>query len=589
MTTTPPIDPRGDVDLINCDREPIHILGHVQSFGCLIAVSSDWIVMHASRNVSDHLGLDAEDMIGRPLRDLLRDQAMHDLRSRLQMLSGEDSIERLFSAKVLNNDDRLFDVAMHVSGRSVILEFEPREGEDGRKDYLSYIRPMIERIKQCGTPEQTCATAARFVKALTGFDRVMVYRFRPDNTGEVIAESAASGLEPFLGLRYPASDIPKQARELYRRSLLRIISDVNDNVSEIIPARNSEGAPLDLSLSGLRAVSPIHLEYLRNMGVQASMSISILQRGKLWGLFALHHRESRVLSYELKTACDLFGQMFSFVLEQIETTRAHADAERARGLHDKLMAQLAEGADIEQDFETVVRGLSSSIQFDGAAGWINGRFQSVGTAPSEEEFLPLVRFLNTTATSRAFATDNLQKVHPPAADYVGRGAGLLALPVSRTPRDYIVLFRQEVAKSVKWAGNPEKPVEVGPHGARLTPRKSFEAWQETVRGHSAEWTASELRVAEAIRVTLLEVVLRISDAAHRDRARAHERQELLIAELNHRVRNILNLIRGLVSQSRSETTSVTEFTETVSARIHALARAHAARLRLHRHRTLHSV
>ncbi|TIX51653.1 HWE histidine kinase domain-containing protein [Alteraurantiacibacter aquimixticola] len=563
-----------NVDLSNCDREPIHLLGHVQSFGCLLAVSSDWIVLHASRNVEDHLGLPAEQLIGQPLRDRIAPDGLHAIRGRLQTLYTDDAIERLYGLELIEGDDRKFNVAIHISGAAIVLEVEPASDTELEKDHLSSVRGMIERLNAGGEVEEICHTATRFLRALCGFDRVMVYRFGPDDTGEVIAEAAAHHVDSFLGLRYPATDIPRQARELYKRSLIRIISDVDDEVSPIIPETNSEKVPLDLSLSTLRAVSPIHLEYLRNMGVKASMSISILHQGRLWGLFACHHYEPRVLDYSIRSACDLFGQMFSFVLGQAESERGRKDAEVARDLHDRLMRQLAEDSNISRDFGLVVEGLSELIPFDGAAGWINGNFQSIGVAPTKEEFLQLVKFLNTTATSRVFATDSLHKVFPPAEDYIERGAGLLALPVSRTPRDYIVLFRREVAKTVKWAGNPEKPVELGPNGVRLTPRKSFEAWKETVSGHCAEWTASELQVADAIRVTLLEVVLRMSDAANTDRTRAQERQELLIAELNHRVRNILNLIRGLVDQSRSETTSVADFTKTVSDRIHALARAH---------------
>jgi len=562
------------VDLTTCDHEPIHLLGHVQTFGCLIAVSSDWIILHASRNTGDHLGLDAEGLVGRALRGLISDSAIHSIRSRLQLLSGENAIERLYGIYLFDGDDRRFNIAVHVSGRAFVLEFEPYSEDEDRRDYLASVRTMVDRIGSGRTVEEICNASARFVKALTGFDRVMVYRFRHDDTGEVLAEAATSGIGSFLGLRYPASDIPAQARELYRRSLLRIIADVDDKVSEIIPPANPQNQLLDLSLSGLRAVSPIHLEYLRNMDVKASMSISILQNGKLWGLFACHHYSPRVLNYSVRTACDLFGQMFSFVLERVESQRKSADAERARGLHDRLMRQLAEGSRIGEDFDSIVDGLADLIPFDGAAGWIEGEYHAIGQTPTEAEFMPLVRILNTGETSRVYSVDCIADVHPPAAGWVERGAGLLALPVSRTPRDYIVLFRQEVSKTVNWAGNPQKPAELGPNGIRLTPRKSFEAWQETVRGCSSDWTASEIEVAEAIRVTLLEVVLRMADAANLDRLRAHERQELLIAELNHRVRNILNLIRGLVDQSRSEAATVAEFTETVSGRIHALARAH---------------
>ncbi len=185
-----------------------------------------------------------------------------------------------------------------------------------------------------------------------------------------------------------------------------------------------------------------------------------------------------------------------------------------------------------------------------------------------------MRFLNRTTASRAFATHEIGAVHPPAADYTERAAGLLAVPISRAPRDFLVFFRREIARTVTWAGNPEKPVTLGPNGLRLTPRKSFEAWTEVVRGQSLPWSAVDLRIAEALRITLLEVILRLTDSAEKERKSAQERQELLIAELNHRVRNILNLIRGIVAQSRSGTGSVEDFAGLIGERIQALARAH---------------
>jgi len=563
-----------NVDLTNCEREQIHLLGHVQTFGCLVALSSDWLVMHASRNTQDHLGITPQEMIGTPLRDFLLPDAVHSIRGAVQTLTTQDSIARLFDIRLLDKDETLFNLALHRTGRTTILEIEPVRAQGQEGDSLSQVRNIIDRLNTCENIDRLCNIAARFLKAFTGFDRVMVYKFRSDDTGEVIAEAAQNKLEPFLGLRYPATDIPPQARELYKRSLIRIISDVDDDVSPIVPEMNAESEKLDLSLSTLRAVSPIHLEYLRNMGVKASMSISIMHNGKLWGLFACHHYEPLVLDYRTRSSCELFGQMFGFVLSHFEDERRSHDAESARAFHDTLMRHFAEGATIASDFEFVVDGLAELIEFDGAAGWVDGVFKSVGNTPTEDEIMVLVKFLNTTATSKVFATDCLHKVHPPAEDYIKRAAGVLALPVSRNPRDYIMLFRSEVAKTVNWAGNPEKPVEVGPNGIRLTPRKSFEAWQQMVHGQSEEWTPKEMQAADAIRVTLLEVVLRMSDAANLERSRAQEKQELLIAELNHRVRNILNLIRGLVDQSRSDATSVEDFTANVSGRIQALARAH---------------
>jgi len=270
----------------------------------------------------------------------------------------------------------------------------------------------------------------------------------------------------------------------------------------------------------------------------------------------------------------LFAQLFSFLLDQRETDKERADQAKVRQLHESLMAQLDASSSITDNLDTVLAGISTIIPFDGAVGFIDGNFTSVGHTPSREEFVGLAKFLNTTAVSRIYSNRNLASAFPPAEAFADVTAGILAIPVSRSPRDYIVLCRRELKSVVNWAGDPSKPVTVGKFGARLSPRKSFEAWQEVVHHHSAAWTESERLTADALRITLMEVVLRMSDSALKDRAKAQESQEILIAELNHRVRNILNLIKGLINQSKDDAKSISEFTNIVGGRVHALARAH---------------
>ncbi|RVT81705.1 GAF domain-containing protein [Rhodobacteraceae bacterium CCMM004] len=561
-------------DLTNCDREPIHILGRIQSFGCLLAISPDWIVNRASSNTAAHLGIAAEDLIGVPLAEVLPPETLHRLRSQMQTLSQGDGIARIFGFPAVG-DGRPFDIALHRSGRTIVLELEPVSPDRAdQAERTLAVQALIGRVMRQDTVDAMAREAARALQTLTGFDRVMVYRFGEDESGHVIAEVAPPGAEPYLGLRYPASDIPKQARALYTKNLLRLIADVNDPCADIVPERGADGAPLDLSLAVTRAVSPIHLEYLRNMGVAASMSVSILRKGRLWGLFACHHDAPHLLDYQTRSAVELFAQLFAYELARVETDAELRNIEMARSLHDRMMARLSSGVDLVAAFETVAEELEDVIAFDGIAIYSGGEYRVLGAAPTREEFLGFARFLNTAETGQVFATDHIAAVYPAGEGFADRAAGALAIPVSRTPRDYLVMFRREIIRTVNWAGDPSKPVTVGPHGARLTPRKSFAAWQEVVRQHSAPWRTTERRAAEALRVTLLEVVLKLADENNATSQRAQEQQELLIAELNHRVRNILNLIRGLVGQSQENLTEVRAFAAILDARIHALARAH---------------
>ncbi len=561
-----------NIDLSSCDREPIHIPSRIQSFGTLISVTPDWIINHISDNAHEMLGKDAKDIVGQQLSGLISDSALHDIRGRLQLLGSGDSVERLFSVDVMDNDE-MFDIAVHRSGRSTVIEFEKTD-LDIDHDYMTYIKPMIARIEQSSNVLQICQTAVRQLKAILNFDRVMVYRFLNDDAGEVIAEAKQADMDSFLNLRYPATDIPKQARVLYKRNLLRIISDVNDEGVEINPVLSAEGEPLDLSLSTTRAVSPIHLEYLKNMGVGASMSISIIVRGKLWGLFACHNNSPKHIGYGMRSMSELFAQMFSYVLDQKENDERSAEAVQGQIIHDQIMAQLADGNTITENFETIADAISSVIPYDGLAVWANEDYLTRGDTPKRSEFLEIIPFLNTTAQGAVYSVQNLASKCPKAEAFSDIAAGILVIPISRSPRDYLILFRREIAQSVNWAGNPEKPAQLGPNGIRLTPRKSFESWQEIVKGSCSEWTESQLRTAGNLRITLLEVVLRLTDNAVRERGKAQEQQELLIAELNHRVRNILNLIRGLINQSKDDAKDIASFTEVIGGRIHALALAH---------------
>jgi light-regulated signal transduction histidine kinase (bacteriophytochrome) len=300
------------VDLTACDREPIHLLGAIQPFGFLLSVNADWVVVRASENTHSHVGLEPGQIVGQPAERCVHAEVLHGIRGRLQLAPAPGVVERLFGQR-LTPGGRLFDIALHQSGLETIMEFEPSEKQEASA--LATLRTVFNRLERHVNQRDLCRDAARQVRALTGFNRVMIYRFDEDGSGEVVAESAKSGLPSFLGLRYPAADIPAQARTLYERNILRIIVDVDAVPAAIAPALSPEGMPLDLSMSVLRSVSPIHLEYLRNMGVRSSMSISILRGGRLWGLIACHHPMPNHVGFQRRSVAELFGQMFSYLLE----------------------------------------------------------------------------------------------------------------------------------------------------------------------------------------------------------------------------------------------------------------------------------
>ena len=561
------------IDLTNCDREPIHLLGAVQPIGALIALSADWMVSRVSANIGEFFNTTPSDLIGRPASTIFSADAIHAMRNRLALLRSPDSMERMFRCD-LTGDERYFDVALHMSNSTVILELEPSTERD-YGDATGTVRGMISRLDQSSDLTRFLAEGTRQVRALTGFDRVMIYKFDHDQSGEVVAEAAKSGIGSFMGLHYPASDIPAQARDLYKRSLIRMITDIDAVPVRMMPELDEHKKPLDLSLAVLRSVSPIHVEYLRNMGVKASMSISIVVEGELWGLFACHHYSPRCPSFERRAVCELFSQMFSMRLESRERKITVEFERHARDLCDQLLSGVASDETLLNDPEWLSSILMSAIPADGVGVWINGNYAFSGQTPDTRSFSQIIRALGSTAAGKIFATDRIADLVPDASTFASQAAGMLTIPISRTPRDYVVLFRTERIRAVRWAGDPHKPVEYGPNGPRLTPRKSFDEWKELVENRSEPFTPSQVRVAETLRATLIEVVLRLADEASIQRKAATERQELLIAELNHRVRNILSLIRGLIRQSKpGEGVTIEQFVDLIDGRVHALARAH---------------
>jgi light-regulated signal transduction histidine kinase (bacteriophytochrome) len=340
----------------------------------------------------------------------------------------------------------------------------------------------------------------------------------------------------YLGLRYPASDIPRQARRLYLRNTIRLIPDARYVPAPLVGlADRSDDAPLDLSDSVLRSVSPIHLEYLANMGVVASMSLSLVVEGRLWGLIACHHRAPRFLPTRIRAALDLFGQMASFQLETRLAAEALALRSRTKAIQETLIADLASADDIREGLQRSRQALLDYLPASGLALWIDGEFAAVGETPTRAEVAGLVAWLNESVTDGVFQTDALASYYPPAAAMSATASGVLAISVSRSPRDYLIWFRPEQVQTVRWAGDPNKPVVDGGRGARLSPRKSFADWRQEVRLRSDPWGPVDIKTAESLRVSLLEVVLEHVDQLARERQRARLQQDALLAQLDDRI------------------------------------------------------
>ena len=580
---------RDSVNLTNCDREPIHIPGAILPHGAMLVLECNTLrVLQAAGDTSGLLGQSIDDLLDRPVDSLFSIQQIN----RLHALCKEEDLVKprhLLDPILRVVADCPLDASAHRVDGNLIVEFEAGEpGDPFVADPLAAVQLMVEGFGSAASLNALCQMATASVRRVAQYDRVMIYRFMADGSGWVIAENRAPELAPFLDLHYPAADIPQQARALYLKSWLRLITQVDYDPALLTPTLNPRtGTPLDMSYAILRDVSPIHREYLRNMGIDASMSISIIVAGKLWGLIACHHNSPRLLPRHLRAVCELFGSMFSLQLEAREKSEQFEARLASRKILQELMLNLAGVEDYAHGLTQQTPNLldyihGGDIALDGSrsggvAVRVEGEITFLGTTPTRQQISELTEWLTSymLETEGVFATDRLSEIYPEAKAFANVASGLLVIAVSRDPSDFILWFRPELVETALWAGDPVKPVTKGPDGDRISPRKSFEVWKHTVRNRALPWTLAETDSAFDLRVSLLQVVLRRIEAASRERAMAHERDKLLMAELDHRVKNTLANIQALVTQSSRSAETLKSFVEGLDKRIHSMAKAHS--------------
>jgi light-regulated signal transduction histidine kinase (bacteriophytochrome) len=563
------------VDLTGCDREPIHICGAIQPHGVLLAMDRrDFVIRQWAGDTLFFLGVELRRTSQLSLFSLFDEQALSPIL--VQLKSGKAKIGPSILLGLISRSGHLpLDATLRADGDTVIMELEAARGSPLMSgDALSLVKNMLAALQSVAGLEAFCQAAAEQVRASTGFDRVMIYRFLHDDSGEVIAEAKGAGVDAFLGLRFPASDIPNQARELYRHSWLRLIPDADYLPAPLEPASNGPNfPPLDMGLCALRSVSPIHLEYMRNMGVAASMSMSIVIGDRLWGLIACHSFAPHYVAADLRIACELFAQIFSLQLEA--KTEAGRSERRisARHVREGLTARLTKPIEVGAELVTGEPTLLDMIPAGGVAVWLDDRLHTLGDVPAAEFIMDLAAWLHKT--ERSFVeTSELGALLPAAASCAGVASGLLALSLSRQPKDYVLWFRPEAARTVLWAGEPNKLVASGPLGERLTPRKSFDVWRQEARGKSEPWDPIDIETAQAFRVWLLGNVLQQIALARKEDQATIARQAMLMAELDHRVKNILANTQALVQQSKGSAETIEGFALSLERRIRAMAQAH---------------
>lgn len=501
------------VDLTTCDKEPIHIPGRIQPHGVLLALSSPGLrIEQASESAQAMLGRPAGDLLGTALSDLIDGDRWEPLSEVL--LSDEPSSGNPLRVTMGKGPSRLqFDGAAHRNADGIlILELEnPRsDGEPPPSDHSRSIRRAMSRLQGTSSLRDFCQVATAEARALTGFDRVTVYRFDPEWNGSVFAEDRRDGLEPLLGLHFPASDIPEQARRLYHLNPIRMIADVAAKSAPILPGEGSgTGRPLDLSHSVLRSVSPIHIQYLKNMGAGASMSISLMREGRLWGLLScMHYRGARYVPPDIRAACEFLGLLVSVQLAIKEDGEDQGYRSRLQAIRETLLQRMSEASDLVEGLTGPGSALLELTNAQGAAIVHESTYATLGATPDEKQVRDLVRWLRVHADGDIFVTDSLPKFYPEAANFKESACGLMAIASSKAQGHYVLWFRPEVLQSVNWGGNPNKAVEASRNGVPLSPRTSFELWKEVVRLKSLPWQACEVDAARGLRDAIIAVVVR---------------------------------------------------------------------------------
>ncbi len=491
------------VTITNCEKEPIHVIGKSQSYGVILVCNPvNLEITQCTENAKQVLGMASDYLLGKNLSVILSTEKMNLLKAKL------DNEKNLLPDEDIINEKK-YNIIPHLSDANLVLDVEPAGVALQSSLYQDQLTAILSEIESTHTIPKMCNIAVSQVKQLFDYDRVMMYKFDDEWNGEVIAEVKEDHLESWLGLHYPARDIPKQARDIFLKQGVRIIGDVNSKPSKLIPEISPiTNKPLDISRSDLRGVSPIHIEYLQNMKVGASLTAAIILEGELWGLLACHHYSPKFINYHQRQTCKFLTQIFSNSLS-VKTTKLFLNnMEASEVIRKELVLQMEYISNLKDALLNFHPKFTDIIACSGGAFYQDGKLSLVGETPLKEDILDLIENFIINKEQNLYHTKSLGKQYPKAQEYAKLLSGVLSARLIDGSNSFLLWFRPEVSETVNWGGNPEKIGYIKDGVEYLSPRKSFEKWTQQNAGISKQWENYDLEAVDALQESITHIVVK---------------------------------------------------------------------------------
>ncbi|MEG9328304.1 ATP-binding protein [Salinimicrobium catena] len=529
------------IDLDNCAKEPIHIIGKTQEYGVILVCDPLSLkITQAGANSLEYFSIAGNELLDEPLARLLGEEQVSFFKDKLAV---KDTALPL-QVKVNGKD---FLLLAHFSGINLVLEFEPLEEVSDSFFFQKHLTRILNKLQASGSIAELCRSAALLTQQIFGYDRVMIYKFDEEWNGEVVAERKAPEMESWLGLKYPATDIPPQSRALFLKNRVRMIADVHYTPQAILPEISPlTEKPLDLSHLDLRAVSPIHIEYLINMEVGASMTSAIVVGGKLWGLIACHHRTAKFISYYQRESARFLAEMFSTKIALQESNNFIKNTEVSEKIRNQLVEQIRERNGL---FEALAEGpvkFTDLISCSGGALYFQGEWKFCGSVPEKEKMDSLLQNFLARKEENLFFTRKLSELFPEADSYKKKISGLLSLRLAEDK--YILWLRPEEVENVNWGGDPANKAFYDEEKKRLSPRKSFSKWSEQVTGVSKAFKDYDISVVKTLGENISHILLARQrheiEALNEKLLEANKELELFSYGLSHDLRAPIRGLEG---------------------------------------------